>query len=103
MGYSQKRKGRDGRPRYTAVYEDIRGKRHSAGTFASRKDADEAWQRAEVKVAEGRPQIRVAGARPSGAMSKTNGFPITSWKHAPARTTPTISTVTSSRGSAPCG
>jgi integrase len=36
------------------VYKDIRGNRHSAGTFASRKDADDAWQRAEVRVAEGR-------------------------------------------------
>ena len=54
MGYSQKRIGRNGKPRYTAVYQDIRGIRHSAGTFAKREDADEAWQTAEVKVREGR-------------------------------------------------
>ena len=54
MGYSQKRLGRDGKPRYTAVYCDIRGDRRSAGTFPTRKEATRAWQRAEAKVAEGR-------------------------------------------------
>jgi integrase len=54
MGYAQKRLGRDGKPRYTAVYYDIRGERKSAGTFTSRKDANAAWQRAEAKTAEGR-------------------------------------------------
>ena len=54
MGYAQKRLGRDGKPRYTAVYHDIRGNRRSAGTFSSKKDANTAWQRAEAKTAEGR-------------------------------------------------
>jgi hypothetical protein len=54
MGYAQKRIGRDGKPRYTAVYQDIRGERRSAGTFSSKKDANAAWQRAEAKVGEGR-------------------------------------------------
>ena len=54
MGYAQKRIGHDGKPRYTAVYQDIRGERRSAGTFSSKKDANTAWQRAEVKVGEGR-------------------------------------------------
>src|SRR5216684_998052 len=54
MGYSQKRAGRDGKPRYTAVYHDLRGHRHSAGTFSSKKDSDKAWQRAELRQAEGR-------------------------------------------------
>ena len=40
MGYAQKRLGRDGKPRYTAVYDDLRGGRRSAGTFSSKKDAD---------------------------------------------------------------
>jgi hypothetical protein len=48
MGYSQKRVGHSGKPRYTAVYQDIRGERRSAGTFSSRKDADRAWQKAAV-------------------------------------------------------
>ena len=54
MGYAQKRLGRDGKPRYTAVYHDIRGERRSAGTFSSKKEANTAWQRAEAKTAEGR-------------------------------------------------
>src|SRR5579859_7896261 len=54
MGYSQKRVGRDGKPRYTAVYRDLRGERHSAGTFSSKKDADKAWQKAELRAAEGK-------------------------------------------------
>ncbi len=54
MGYSQKRKGRDGKPRYTAVYADVRGRRRSAGTFPNRRDAEDAWRRAEAKVGEGR-------------------------------------------------
>jgi integrase len=54
MGYTQKRMGRGGKPRYTAVYHDLRGERRSAGTFANKKDANTAWQRAEAKVGEGR-------------------------------------------------
>jgi integrase len=54
MGHSRKRRGRDGRPRYTAYYEDLRGIRHSAGTFGTRRDADRAWQLGEGRVAEGR-------------------------------------------------
>jgi hypothetical protein len=54
MGYAQKRIGRHCKPRYTAVYHDLRGECRSAGTFANKKDANTAWQRAEAKVAEGR-------------------------------------------------
>ena len=44
MGFLKKRIGRDGKPRYTAVYVDLRGSERSAGTFASAKAADRAWQ-----------------------------------------------------------
>jgi integrase len=54
MGNSLKRIGIDGKPRYTALYRDGSGRRISLGTFASKKAADTAWQRAEAKVAEGR-------------------------------------------------
>ncbi|WAX58421.1 site-specific integrase [Jatrophihabitans cynanchi] len=54
MGQSRKRVGRDGKARYTAYYDDVAGRRRSAGTFASRRDADRAWQRADAKTAEGR-------------------------------------------------
>jgi integrase len=54
MGQSRRRVGRDGAPRYTAYYDDITGRRRSAGTFATERQADKAWQRAEAGVAEGR-------------------------------------------------
>lgn len=54
MGFARRRTGRDGRPRYTAYYRDLRGREMSAGTFATKREADRAWQRAEAKVAEGR-------------------------------------------------
>jgi integrase len=54
VGQSRKRIGKDGTARYTAYYGDIRGVRRSAGTYATRRAADHAWQWAEAKVAEGR-------------------------------------------------
>jgi hypothetical protein len=36
------------------VYHDARGERRSAGTFSNKKDADKAWQKAELRLAEGR-------------------------------------------------
>jgi integrase len=53
LGQSRKRVAAGGTARYTA-YEDLRGRRRSAGTFASKKAANKAWQRAETRVAEGR-------------------------------------------------
>ena len=55
MGHSRKRVGADGRRRYTAYYDDVRDRRRSAGTFATRKDADIAWQAAEAMQRSGRP------------------------------------------------
>jgi integrase len=54
MGFSRKRLGRDGRPRYTAYYLDIRGKERSAGTFGRKKDADDAWKQAEADISAGK-------------------------------------------------
>jgi integrase len=54
VGYAKKRKGRNSKFRYTACYLDASGRLRSAGTFSNKKDADKAWQRAEVKLAEGR-------------------------------------------------
>jgi integrase len=54
MGYSKKRHGRNGKPRYTACYVDVRGSLRSAGTFSNKKDADRAWQQAEIRMSEGR-------------------------------------------------
>jgi hypothetical protein len=54
VGQTRKRLGAGGKARYTAYYEDIRGRRRSAGTFPRKREADSAWQRAESQVAEGR-------------------------------------------------
>ena len=54
MGFSRKRTGRDGKPRYTAYYLDIRGRERSAGTFGRKKDADDAWKNAEAAIRAGR-------------------------------------------------
>jgi integrase len=54
MGFSRKRIGRDGKPRYTAYYLDIRGQQRSAGTFPNRKASDKAWQDEEAKVRAGK-------------------------------------------------
>ncbi len=54
MGFSRKRVGRDSRPRYTAYYLDARDRERSAGTFATRRDADRAWQMVEVSFAAGK-------------------------------------------------
>jgi integrase len=54
MGFSRKRTGRDGKPRYTAYYLDIRGQERSGGTFSNKKDANDAWKKAEVAVSAGK-------------------------------------------------
>jgi integrase len=47
MGYSYRRVGVKGKPRYAAIYCDQRGRRRSAGTFATKREADRAWAAAE--------------------------------------------------------
>ena len=54
MGFSRKRIGGDGKPRYTAYYLDLRGRERSAGTFSSKKDANDAWKDAEAAVRAGK-------------------------------------------------
>jgi integrase len=54
MGFSRKRRGRDGRPRYTAYYLNLRGRERSAGTFATKKAANDAWKEAESGVRAGK-------------------------------------------------
>lgn len=48
MGCSRKRVGKNGKIRYNACYRDLRGTVLSAGTFATEKASDRAWQKAEV-------------------------------------------------------
>lgn len=54
MGYSFKRTDKRGRERWTACYQDVRGRVRSAGTFAREERANREWQRAEDRLAEGR-------------------------------------------------
>jgi integrase len=54
MGFTRTRIGRDGVARYQALYDDVKGHRRSAGTFATHAASEKAWQRAEVRMAEGR-------------------------------------------------
>lgn len=54
MGYAKRRKGKDGKFRYTACYLDATGRLRSAGTFSNKKDADKAWQRMNRWVSEER-------------------------------------------------
>jgi integrase len=63
MGFSRPRQGRDGATRYQALYDDVKGHRRSAGTFATEKASDKAWQRAEAKIAEGRMGNPARGRR----------------------------------------
>jgi hypothetical protein len=55
MGFSRKRIGRDGKPRYTFYYLGIRSQERSAGTFSSKKDANGAWKKAVGAVSAGKP------------------------------------------------
>src|SRR6266704_368407 len=54
MGFSRKRTGIGGRVRYAAMYGGLRGRQRSAGSCATRREADRAWQRAEVMLGLGR-------------------------------------------------
>jgi integrase len=54
MGHARRRVGTHGEVRWIAYYQDVGGHRRSAGTYATEKQADKAWQQAEARVAEGR-------------------------------------------------
>lgn len=54
MGFSRERPGTGGKARYIALYRDIKGCQRSAGTFATERQADKAWQRAEAAIGLGR-------------------------------------------------
>lgn len=61
MGFTRKRKAMNGGVRYAAVYRDARGRVRQAGTYATRKEANLAWQIAEARQAAGRPDDPQAG------------------------------------------
>jgi len=69
MGFTRLRDGRDGLTRNQALYDDVKGHRRSAGTFATEKAADRAWQRhgtlsayAAVLAGQGRYDVNVSSA-----------------------------------------
>ncbi|MBC6467258.1 tyrosine-type recombinase/integrase [Actinomadura alba] len=64
MGYVRTRLRKDGSPRYTAYFWDVRGRERSAGTFATRKEAVRAWRRAEAGAGEGRFADLRSGRQP---------------------------------------
>jgi len=75
VGFSRKRNGRDGKPRYTAYYWDVRGQEKSAGTFGSKKDADAAWRKAEVEIAAGKVGDRRRGRQTFQRYVEQEWFP----------------------------
>ncbi len=54
MGFARERPGVDGTVRYAAIYRGLKGRQRSAGTFATERQADKAWQRAEAVIGLGR-------------------------------------------------
>ena len=75
MGFSRKRNGQNGKPRYTAYYIDIRGQERSAGTFSSRKASEKAWQDEEAKVRAGKPGNPSRGKQTFEAYVLVNWLP----------------------------
>ena len=63
MGFARKRIGKNGKIRYQACYDDLQGNRRSAGTYSSKKRADDEWQRAEARQREGRGNPSVRGRK----------------------------------------
>jgi site-specific recombinase XerD len=53
VGFVRAREGVTG-VRFQALYDDMKGRRRSAGTFATEELARRAWQRAEDRIADGR-------------------------------------------------
>jgi len=54
MGWVKTRVDQDGKVRYMALFRDRRGRKRSAGTFRSERQAERAWQRAERDQEAGR-------------------------------------------------
>lgn len=54
MGFVRTRVDSHGATRYLALYNDVRGRQRSAGTFNTSAQAEKAWRRAEDRISEGR-------------------------------------------------
>ncbi len=88
MGFARKRVGKDGKPRYTAAYRDLRGSIRSAGTFASERAANQAWQRAEVELRQGRIGDPARGRQTLRKYVEDRWLPNHVSSRPPARSTP---------------
>jgi hypothetical protein len=66
MGWIRKRVDDDSRTRYQANYRDARGRVRTAGTFATKRDAERAWLQRELLLSQGR-----LGAADTGKLSFT--------------------------------
>ena len=75
MGSSRRRVGSDGRLRYIALYRDARGRQRSAGTFATKRLANRAWQKAEAVADSGRPGDPRSGRITFSAYVDDHWFP----------------------------
>jgi hypothetical protein len=61
MAWVMRRRAADGAWRYRAAYRDPSGRKRSAGSFATHRDALRAATQAEVKIGEGNWIDRQAG------------------------------------------
>jgi len=66
MGWIRKRVDDDSRTRYQANYRDARGRVRTAGTSATKRDAERAWLQRELLLSQGR-----LGAADTGKLSFT--------------------------------
>lgn len=75
MGHSEQWEDENGNTRYTARFRDIRGKKRSAGTYDTQKEADDAWRAAEADVRAGRLFDRRRGQQSFGHYVATQWLP----------------------------
>ena len=78
MGYSQKRNGRSGNPRYTRLLQDLRGERPLGRDLLQQEGRGQGMAAARSR---GWPRAawatRAVAARPSAATSPRSGCPTT--------------------------
>jgi hypothetical protein len=103
MGFARKRVGKDGKPRYAAIYVDLRGSIRSAGTFTSEKAADRAWQKAEVELRQGHVGDPARAGRRSAGTSRSGDCPTMCWSRPRGRSTPITCVRISFQSLAGCG
>ena len=103
MGHSYRREGVKGKPRYAAIYHDARGVRRSAGTFATKREADRAWAAAEADALLGHGRDPRRGRITFTAYVTGPGCRIINSSTPPGSATATRSANTCFPSSVPCG